>query len=262
MKPTSAIAILLLAISTVQIITPALAPAKVTVTVIAQKSDSTPIQGVLIQLDDILKETGEDGVAEFNRIDIDDHTLRIDSPCEVSRMSRYTFLKWSDGSIDNPRAITVIKDTNFTAILNASYKFRTQVMPENLSVGLTVEPTSPDGFYMDGTVVNLAAPIDVDSMYFYLWTINGLRRSIGEREVSVKIDQPTIAIALYRESYEHLMDSKKMGVSVSIPAYQDLLLAVLALVSLGIILLSLTRSSPIRKADPPRLRSSISRDLG
>jgi len=249
MKPTPAIVILLLAISVVQIITPTPAPAKVTVAVIAQKSDSTPIEGLVIKLDEILKETGEDGVAEFDRVDDGDHALQIDSPYEVSGMSRYTFMKWSDGSIDNPRAITVIEDTNFAAILNASHKLRTQVVPENLSVGLTVEPSSPDSFYMDGTTVNLTAPINVDNMYFYMWTINGLRRSMGEREVSVKVDQPTIAIALYRESYEHLMDSKKMAVRISIPAYQELMVAVFAIVSLGIILLGLARNPPIRRAD-------------
>jgi len=213
--------------------TPSFGSVKVVVTVVAQKSDGTRIERLPIKLDTEVVETNVDGEAKFMRIDEGDHTLRVDSPCVVMGQVRYTFVKWSDGSGDNPRTITVIGDTTFTAILDAEYKLRTQIIPTDLQAELTAEPSSQDGFYSDGTAVNLTAQLNVGDMYFYVWSINGFTQTVGERVASVRMNCPILAVAIYRESYEHLLESRKTKITMSFPSYNELLIAVFALLMIG-----------------------------
>jgi len=213
--------------------TPSFGSVKVVVTVVAQKSDGTRIERLPIKLDTEVVETNVDGEAKFMRVDEGDHTLRVDSPCVVMGQVRYTFVKWSDGSGDNPRTITVIGDTTFTAILDAEYKLRTQTIPTDLQAELTAEPSSQDGFYSDGTAVNLTAQLNVGDMYFYVWSINGFTQTVGERVASVRMNCPILAVAIYRESYEHLLESRKTKITMSFPSYNELLIAVFALLMIG-----------------------------
>ena len=63
------------------------------------------------------------------------------------------FLNWDDGNTDNPRQVTVVQDTIFTALFERVEKFTIEVLSENLLMGSVYG----GGSYIANQVVNIGA---------------------------------------------------------------------------------------------------------
>jgi len=86
-------------------------------------------------------------------------TSQVVAPSSVpfSGGSRYDFLSWSDGSTSATRTVTYNQNTlSLTANYQTSYQLTAVANPAGSATFNTV-PTSPDGYYANGTQVQIAA---------------------------------------------------------------------------------------------------------
>ena len=84
-------------------------------------------------------------------------------------LRRYDFKSWNDGNTANTFVVTVTDQTQvFSATYQKSYKLSVVSQPANQSL-FTTNPSSADGFFADGTNVNVTA-VPQNGYKFQQWT--------------------------------------------------------------------------------------------
>src|SRR5262249_53104929 len=91
--------------------------------------------------------------ATFNWVVGSSHTVSLFSR-QVATGTAYNFLNWTDGAAQNRTIIAPATGTTYTANYSTSYLLTSSVTPAN-GGSLTVQPSSPDGYYLSGTTVQL-----------------------------------------------------------------------------------------------------------
>jgi len=224
---------------TLQAVFESVSEAKFTVTIVI-KEDSTPIQGMTVKLDTVEKQTDTGGVITFKRVIEGVHVLQTPLPYIKYGSERFTFIRWTDGSSANPRTVTISENASFTALFNVEYKLSIQTIPAGLSPHPSANPSSPDGFYSDGVVVQLSAP-DVGGMNFYAWTIDGMEQPAGQKNISVKMDRHLLATALYTQPGSAFPHKSKGSLTFS--AHDEIITVAYALSMLTSLALKRRRTS-------------------
>ncbi|RLF36572.1 MAG: hypothetical protein DRN03_03500, partial [Thermoplasmata archaeon] len=106
-------------------------------------------------------ETDRNGVLRV-KVEKGKHTIEVLSPEYYSDWERDEFAEWSDGNKDNPRTITIDKDTTLTAYLWREHKVVITSDPE-----LDINPGGAKWYKYDQTISIKASPNDK----FDYWTI-------------------------------------------------------------------------------------------
>ena len=75
----------------------------------------------------------------------------------------YTFVKWSDGNTENPRKITVLQDSTFTAIFGKAFTISTTVNDDTMGIVLGA------GEYGEGHKITLTAKA-TEGYHFVKWS--------------------------------------------------------------------------------------------
>ena len=101
-----------------------------------------------------------DGVAvttpqNFNWVTGSTHILDVPSP-QGAAATRYAFDKWSNGGAKSQQITATAASTNLTATFTPQHRLTTRVNPTGAG-SLTARPTSTDGYYNQGTSVQLTA---------------------------------------------------------------------------------------------------------
>ena len=83
-------------------------------------------------------------------------SIGFEKAITIPGVARYTFQRWSDGVLANPRAIVINTPATYTAIFAREYYLSAAAVP---AVGgeLTITPAAPGLLYAPGTVVQVSA---------------------------------------------------------------------------------------------------------
>ncbi len=98
-------------------------------------------------------------------------SIQVIAPATISSssVSRIAFTSWSDGSTANTRSVTFNQNTT---TLSASYQSQwaliSTVNPAG-AAGFTYSPTSPDGFFADGTQISVTV-VPANGFKFVKWS--------------------------------------------------------------------------------------------
>jgi len=91
----------------------------------------------------------------FSRVAGNSHTISTTTP-QGAGGTRYAFSNWSDGGLVSHTIIAPSVPTTYTANFTTQYLLTNSIAPPNSGV-VSVNPTSPDGYYASGTTVQLTA---------------------------------------------------------------------------------------------------------
>jgi hypothetical protein len=82
-----------------------------------------------------------------------DYAANTNAVISATANTGYRFVKWTDGITDNPRTITVISDTSFTAEFEPSPLYHLTLSVNNTNMGTV----TGDGDYLENTAVTIEA---------------------------------------------------------------------------------------------------------
>ena len=111
------------------------------------------------------------------------HTTSTTTP-QGAGGTRYAFSNWSDGGLVSHTIITPSVPTTYTANFTTQYLLTNSIAPPNSGV-VSVNPTSPDGYYTSGTTVQLTATAN-RSYVFSGWS-GGLTGSTSQQSLTISI---------------------------------------------------------------------------
>jgi uncharacterized protein (TIGR03437 family) len=97
-------------------------------------------------------------------------SIQVIAPASIpsSAVSRMNFASWSDGSTSSTRTVTFGQNTQaLSATYQAQWALVTTLSPAG-SASFTYNPTSPDGFYTDGTQVSVTV-VPANGFKFVKW---------------------------------------------------------------------------------------------
>lgn len=122
------------------------------------------------------------------------HTIHTSSP-QGSGGTRYLFSNWSDTGTQSHTITTPPSSTTYTASFTTQYLLSTSVSPAGTG-SIQANPSSSDGFYNNGTIVQLTA-VPVSGFQFSSWS-GGI--SAGTALTTVNIGSPISAVANFNSA--------------------------------------------------------------
>jgi len=124
-----------------------------------------------------------------------DTKITVEAPetYNVNHAFRLEFDGWADGA-DRTRIITISgsESAQYVANYKKMYRLETVSVPED-AIEILVQPSSPDGFYLEGTKVRVEAQAN-DGYKFIRWEGN-LQGSVAKTSVTMLLARRIIAVA-------------------------------------------------------------------
>ena len=123
------------------------------------------------------------------------HTLSVNSTI-FKPQSRLTFTGWSNGGPASQTFTVPVSDTTLTASFKAQYRLATQVAPAG-SGSLMINPSSADGFYDSGTLLQITA-IPTTPNVLLGWSGGSVTGTINP--ATLTMTAPAVVNALFGDS--------------------------------------------------------------
>ncbi len=161
--------------------------------------DSVPL-GIFILVDNVQHLT-----PFFQSLPKGSHSIQVPSPQFKDTSdyvegtdTKYSFSHWSDGSTNNPRTISLNKDTSLKAFMDVEYKviFKSQGNGSIRHEERMTPLTQQDEFYPKGTTLHLTAQPSPNNE-FVQWKING--NVMLSNSIDVQVDEPMEVVAEFRQ---------------------------------------------------------------
>jgi len=187
------------------------------------------VRGLPVTVDgSVTKQTDLNGRVNFT-VSKGAHTVQVQSPYNKDVVTRYLFLRWSDGVTENPRMVAAF-GSPLRAIFKPQFLVAVETMPVGLTPNPTVTPGGDGGFYDVGSTVTLTAG-DVAGFTFNMWVLNGESRPFGEKTSTFSVRNPVVGVAVFTTSGRVI--GGRGG--VSLPFYDQSIISIFSLLAVAVI---------------------------